>query len=160
MVNRNAQEISRAIERGPLLFLDFDGVLQTPALEGWLTMELTGGLENLIHQNPLLQIVVTSTHREGKTLEGLRLLLPKQIGARVIGATEVSATGRANGGRQLEIENWLMRHVSLSTWAAVDDEPHLFRPGCPWLITTNKYLGWSEETTQTVKQALNLNAIG
>lgn len=151
MLNKNAHEVSRATERGPLLFLDFDGVLQTPALEGWLTMELTGGLENLIRQNPLLQVVVTSTHREGKTLEDLRLLLPKQIGARVIGATEVSATGRANGGRQLEIENWLERHEGFSSWAAVDDEPHLFRTGCPWLITTNKYLGWSEETTRAVR---------
>jgi hypothetical protein len=160
MLNKPTQEVFRATERGPLLFLDFDGVLQTPALEGWLTMELTGALESLVRKNPLLQIVVTSTHREDRTLEGLRLLLPKPIGIRVIGATEVSATGRANGGRQLEIENWLKHHEGFSAWAAVDDETHLFSQGCAWLISTNKYIGWTDETTQAVKRALNLTGIG
>lgn len=141
-----------------LLFLDFDGVLQTPALEGWLAMELAAEVENLLAMDSDLRIVVTSTHREGKTLTDLKRMLPTAVAVRVIGATEVSALGRSTGGRQGEIENWLRSHKGFSKWAAVDDEPHLFEQGCPWLVTTNKYLGWSIDTTEAVRVVLSQGA--
>jgi hypothetical protein len=139
---------------GVVLFLDFDGVLQTPACGDWHEMALCAELEGLLDDFPALGLVVCSTHREGRDLRGVARLLPKPLAARVVGVTPVQATGRSNGGRQAEIETWLAAHPSVYTWAAVDDEGFLYRDSCPWLVQTNKYLGWNEETTHAVRAKL------
>lgn len=143
----------------PVIFLDFDGVLQTPALGHWIEMEHTNSLEELVAAFPELGIVVTSTHREGRSLAELKLLLPESLRSNVIGATEVTALGRASGGRQREIEQWLQVHPWATAWVAVDDELALFRDNCDWLVLTHKWIGWDEQTTAEVVQGLGLSRI-
>ncbi len=138
----------------PILFLDLDGVLQTPALVDWREMEHCDGLRQLLRMCPKLQIVLTSTHREGRDLAGLRALFPADIAVRVIGATAVTAMGRSRGGRQAEIEMWLDAHPCARLWAAVDDEAYLYLPACPWLVVTSKWLGWTADTTGALLQML------
>lgn len=142
------------VAQRPVLFLDFDGVVQTPALSDWLDMEHCGGLRTLLSAVPELDVVVTSTHREGRALESVRALLPEDIAPRVTGATPVTPMGRADGGRQAEIETWLELNGGHRLWVAVDDETHLYRPGCPTLVSTNKYIGWNDETTYKLLQHL------
>lgn len=137
-----------------LLFLDFDGVVQTPALADWQEMEHCQGLRTLLKSIPQLEVVVTSTHREGRDLNSLRALLPEDIAPRVVGATPVTPLGRADGGRQAEIEAWLQELGAPATWAAVDDEKRLYRLGCHGLVLTNKYVGWNVETTEAVVRVL------
>lgn len=137
-----------------ILFLDFDGVVQTPALADWREMEHCQGLWGLLQALPELQIVVTSTHREGRDLSSLRAMLPDGIAPRVVGATRVTPLGRADGGRQAEIEAWLLELGRAATWVAVDDENHLYRPNCRNLVLTNKYVGWDVETTEAVLRIL------
>jgi hypothetical protein len=124
-----------------VLFLDLDGVVQTPALEHWLDMEHCDGLRAVLRAQSDLVVVVTSTHREGRALDSVRSLFPPDIGARVVGVTDVTALGRAPGGRQREILSWLSVHPEMSTWVAVDDEAHLYCEVCPWLVLTNKWVG-------------------
>lgn len=139
-----------------ILFLDFDGVLQTPAVENWQEMEHTGELAAVLSCLPHLKIVVTSTHREGKSLAELRQMLPQPIASRVIGATAVTAQGRANGGRQAEIELWLSNQPNVTSWVAVDDEAHLYQKSCKQLVLTHKWLGWTEQTTHDVLEKLRV----
>lgn len=138
-----------------ILFLDFDGVVQTPALTHWQEMEHCQGLRDLLQAIPELEVVVTSTHRDGRDLAGVRALLPDDIALRVVGATPVTPLGRADGGRQDEIEAWLQELGGPATWAAVDDEKHLYDPGCAHLVLTNKFLGWDEQTTEAVVRVLD-----
>ncbi len=140
----------------PLLFLDFDGVLQTPAWADWREMALCSELEQLLRELPSLRVVVTSTHREGRTLEGIRAMLPHAVAAKVVGTTPVQATGRADGGRQIEIETWLSAHPDVTQWVAVDDEARLYTRGCAWLVQTSKYEGWDELVTSQVRAALGV----
>ncbi|WP_428423219.1 HAD domain-containing protein [Methylibium sp.] len=84
-----------------VLFLDFDGVLQAPALDDWREMALCDELQALLDELPQLALVVASTHRDGRNLVGIQRLLPPRIAQRVIGATPVTPRGRALGGRPL-----------------------------------------------------------
>lgn len=133
-----------------VLFLDFDGVLQTPALDGWLEMELCHELIALLNRCPALSVVVTSTHREGRSLEDVKLLLPAEIACRLVGLTPIRADGRAAGGRQREIEDWLMANPAVTRWVSVDDERHLFQESCRWAVFTHPWVGWQESTTDAV----------
>lgn len=137
-----------------LLFLDFDGVLQTPALADWQEMEFVNELESLLLSRPELFVVVVSTHREGKSLEGVKALLPASVAARVVGLTPVRADGRADGGRQREIEEWLSASPGCRSWVAVDDEARLYEPGCPWLVPTHAWIGWQCSTTEQILAVL------
>lgn len=138
-----------------ILFLDFDGVLQTPALDDWQEMELCDELIAILEEFPHLSIVVSSTHREGRNLAGVRRLLPDKIAQRVIGFTPVTPRGRAAGGRQTEIELWLAAHPEKVVFAAVDDETHLFQADCDWLVPTHPLIGWNFDTTYYLRLKLN-----
>ena len=142
-----------------VLFLDFDGVLQTPALDDWREMEHCALLEALLMEFPELNVVVTSTHRELRTVADVQGLLPDAVGRRVVGLTDVPAMGRANGGRQAEIEAWLRSHPSVQRWVAVDDERRLYREGCPWLVLTHPYVGWDEQTSDAVRRLASIERV-
>lgn len=152
--SRGHTKVSQNTSPPVVLFLDFDGVVQTPALDDWQEMEHCEGLRALLASIPELEVVITSTHREGRNLPTLRALLPQDIAPRVVGATPVTALGRADGGRQAEIEAWLQERAAAATWAAVDDERHLYAPDCPGLVLTNKYVGWTSQTTEDLFRML------
>lgn len=133
-----------------VLFLDFDGVLQTPALDDWEEMAHCHGLLALLQAIPELGVVVTSSHREGRNLAGIRRLLPPSIARRVIGSTPLTPGCRAHGGRQAEIEAWLAAHPAVERYAAVDDEARLYAQGCSWLVLTHPLIGWNEDTSESL----------
>lgn len=137
-----------------VLFLDFDGVLQTPALPDWVEMEHCDELIRLVDFLKDIEIVITSTHREGRDCAAVARLLPKCLSDKVTSVTVVSANGRARGGRQLEIQEWLRHHPGVVRWVAVDDEPELFFPGCPWVVFTHPWVGWQSATTEEVCRVL------
>lgn len=138
-----------------VLFLDFDGVLQTPALGDWQEMELCGELLALLGDMPELDVVVTSSHREGRDLRGVQRLLPATVASRVVGLTPLTPNCRTPGGRQAEIEAWLSLHPAVRYYAAIDDEPHLYAANCRWLVTTHPYVGWDTEATSKLRALLS-----
>jgi hypothetical protein len=104
-------------------------------------MEHGEGLRDLVQALPERELVVTSTHREGRDAAGLRALLPPDIAEAVVSATPVTALGRAARRRQDEIETWLQMSLATVVWAAVDDEAAVYQQGCTWLVLTSKWVG-------------------
>ena len=128
-----------------VLFLDFDGVLQTSHLPEYIDMEFAGPLAQWLEKAQDVRVVVTSTHREGRDLRSLRKFVPLALRPYIIDATPVDAEGRAYGGRQRECEDWLRLHPEVTNWAAIDDEVHLFDEDCGWLIACSRYYALGHE---------------
>lgn len=142
-----------------VVFVDFDGVLQTPARDDWLEMEHCAELEVLLREMPRLGLVVTTTHRETSSQDEVLAMLPPALAERVVGLTEVTIGGRALGGRQREVLTWLSANPSVKRWVAVDDEYLLFERDCPWLVITHKWLGWTSQTTEQVRRILQTASV-
>jgi len=118
-----------------VLFLDFDGVLH-PRTSG--TCRHLASLEAVLRRAPHVQVVVSSTWKHQNSLQDLRGWFSADIQERVIDVTPDLAQGK--GSRQQEIQAWLKRHPTLR-WLALDDEPGLFEPNCPWLYLTQTATG-------------------
>ena len=150
-IDSKSLPVKRFVSASPsVLFLDVDGVLQTPAADDWKEMEHCEGLIAVLSQLPQLSIVVISNYSGEGTLDSVRQHFPEEISQRIIDITPVTALSQARKGRQVEIELWLDHHPDVKNWVAVDDEKFLYKDYCPWLVMTHKWLGWTEQTTETV----------
>jgi hypothetical protein len=145
-----------------ILFLDFDGVLH-PAVNydpAQLLCKLPL-LEGVLRQAPSVEIVISSTWRETRTLSELQALFSDDIAQRIIGVTPHwrDIQDEASVGtyvRQAEIEVWLRSSGKpWQQWLAVDDQPHLFRPFCKNLIATNADTGLSAADCELLAQRLS-----
>jgi hypothetical protein len=138
-----------------LLILDYDGVVQTPALPDFRDFEHLPRLEAVLRDFPGVGVIVGSTHRIGVALPYLRSVYSPDIQERVLGATPDLIEGRADGGRYLEIQaclracNWLGR-----PWLSLDDEWHLYPGECPELILTSKYGGFDKYAEERLRERL------
>ena len=145
-----------------ILFLDFDGVLH-PAVNYDATQLLTKLplLEAILRQHPSVEIVVSSTWRETRTLSELRALFSPDIASRVIGVTPAwrDIQDEASYGayvRQAEIEAWLKSTGRIwEQWLAVDDQAHLFKPFCKNLFVTNAATGLTASDCEVLVQRLS-----
>lgn len=126
----------------PVLFLDFDGVLNNTQ---WFFLQhkkrkeaerlgkvikyshhdqLDPGnlrnLENLVNRVPGLLLTISSTWRKGKTIDELRnYLTPYVQRSRVVGITPDDPSQL----RHVEITRWLKSNEGkVGAWAAVDDD--------------------------------------
>lgn len=140
----------------PIVFIDFDGVLQTPAIEQWQEMEHCEGLQSLLDANPSVRLVITTAQRSEVKFEQLKQMLPESMQPYVLDATPVLVEGRSYGGRQREVERWLADNPRATNWVAVDDEFFMYDPQCPKLVLTSKYVGWDSATTIQVCDKLGL----
>lgn len=141
-----------------LIFLDYDGVLQTSALPDFIDFEFLPALERILREFPKVDVVISSTHRYGFPLSTLKKLYSADLQGRVIGATPDLPEGRADGGRYAEIQKYLENTGQQSRpWIAIDDEYHLFPTNCPNLLVTSRYLGFDEATQKELRQRLHLN---
>lgn len=144
-----------------LLFLDFDGVLH-PAVNyapEQLLCKLSL-LEAVLHHCPWVEVVVSSTWRESRTLAELRAVFSPDIASRIIGLTPAwrdvqDETAYGTYVRQAEIEHWLRAHDrAWEHWLAVDDQKHLFRPFCKNLLVTNGATGLTAADCEVLSQRL------
>lgn len=144
-----------------ILFLDFDGVLH-PAVNHDPALLLCKRplLEDVLRHCESVEVVVSSTWRETRTLSELQSLFSDDIAQRVVGVTpqwrdvqdEVSFGSYV---RQAEIEAWLRKSGQpWQQWLAVDDQAHLFRPFCKNLYTTNPGTGLTEDDYEVLVQRL------
>lgn len=126
------------------LFLNFEGVLHTPALDDYLEWEFLPQLEAVLREFPNVFVVVTSQDRIGANIVKLREPFSEDIRPRVVGATPNLLQGRAFGGRLLEIEAYLKEiRGSHVRWLALDSEDWLFPKDCPQLVHAHKLTGFS-----------------
>ncbi|TAL84012.1 MAG: hypothetical protein EPN74_12755 [Rhodanobacter sp.] len=145
-----------------ILFLDFDGVLH-PAVCTSDTELLCRRplLESVLRECPQVEIVISSTWRESRTLPQLQALFSPDVGVRIIGITPLwqdvqDETSMGTYVRQAEIEAWL-RHAGRTwePWVALDDQPWLFRPFLPNLLRSDPVTGLTEEVCATLRQRLH-----
>jgi hypothetical protein len=144
-----------------ILFLDFDGVLH-PAVNYDATQLLSKLplLETVLRHRPDVEVVISSTWRETRTLSELQALFSDDIAPRIVGVTPQwrniqSADTYGTYVRQAEIEAWLRRAgQAWQQWLAVDDQPHLFRPFCKNLVVPNASTGLTPTDCDVVAERL------
>lgn len=103
---------------GPVLMLDFDGVLH-PAQSGSLIYLPL--LETWLQSFPAVEVVISSSWKGSQTLEGLRALFSASLRHRVIGTTP----GLPGESREEEILH-LVRQYRIGAWVALDDRAQEF----------------------------------
>lgn len=145
-----------------LLFLDFDGVLHP--LNTTNTADLfcrSSLLEDLLRRVPWVEVVITSSWRDTRTLEQLRAMFNPDIALRIIGSTpkwyaiDVS-TSLAGYLRQAEIQGWLnANNRHLEPWIAIDDQPWLFRPFLANLVCIEPATGLTAALCELLYQKLS-----
>lgn len=141
-----------------LLFIDFDGVLQTPRLQDFMPFEFVPNLQQVLAPFPEVGLVVSSSHREGMSVDSIRSAFPSSLSEKIVGATPCRAYGRAKAGRYREILEWLAANCHTETpWLALDDEIDLYPENCAQLLRIHPLIGfqapyderltrWLEET--------------
>lgn len=144
-----------------ILFLDFDGVLH-PAINynAELSMCNLPLLEDVLRRCPHVDVVISSTWRETRTLDELQALFSADIAPRIVDVTPQwrDIQDEASYGtyvRQAEIEAWLKSTGrAWEQWLAVDDQAHLFKPFCKNLFATNPVTGLTEADCKVLTQRL------
>lgn len=139
-----------------LLFVDYDGVVQRPAIGEFSDFEFLPQLEQVLRDYPNIGMVPSTTHREDASLAQMRMLYSPDVQHRIVGTTPVLVEGRADGGRHAEICAFL-DSVDWRTrpWLALDDDARLYPKGCPQLIQTWKYGGFDEIIEEMLRSRLD-----
>lgn len=87
-----------------------------------------------------IDVVVSSTWRNTRTLMELQGLLPQALANRIVGVTPTIQEGPYT--RQLECESWMRQHRKpWDHWIALDDRSWNYRPFENRLVLTNPKTG-------------------
>lgn len=130
---------------GPVLMLDFDGVLH-PAQSGSLIYLPL--LETWLQSFPAVEVVISSSWKGSHTLEGLRALFPASLRHRVIGTTP----DHPGESREDEILH-LVRQYRISAWVALDDRAQEFpKTRFSNLVETDYFDGLAAQHLKKVEQ--------
>lgn len=115
------------------VFLDFDGVLH-PGFDN--TFSCLPVFERLLKKYPQLQVVISSSWREARTLEELRQIFHVRLRQRIVGLTPILP----GSNRQAEIRQYCEAH-GIRRYVILDDGEELFPRHCPNLYLTNPATG-------------------
>ncbi|WP_144967686.1 HAD domain-containing protein [Herbaspirillum lusitanum] len=145
-----------------LLFLDFDGVLHPAIYKNNSDLFCRRSLlENSLRNCQHVDVVITSTWRENRTLEELRSLFSTDIRSRIIGKTPnwrdiQSPSEMGSYVRQAEVKSWLLHaDKNWESWVVLDDQPHLFRPFLSNLVRTDPAIGLTNEICLILEEKLS-----
>ncbi|MGZ3240372.1 MAG: HAD domain-containing protein [Burkholderiaceae bacterium] len=146
-----------------ILFLDFDGVLHPePCYQVEALLCHLPKFESLLRDFPAVDIVISSTWRDKRTLEELQALFSPDIGKRIVGVTPywqdhpdlMDVIG--NYQRHIEIEAW--RRVSgriYEEWFALDDRAYLFKPFLQNLVRCDPATGITDAIEIELRRRLS-----
>ena len=141
-----------------ILALDFDGVMHpvnSSTEPKFCRLDL---LERWLRKRPAFDILISSSWREVHSLDLMQLFFADDLQARVIGVTPLAhrllgpswsrsdaERAVAIGERQYEIEQWITdSSAPTRRWAALDDDPSLFRLDCTHLVLCDPNVGLTE----------------
>jgi hypothetical protein len=139
------------------VFLDIDGVCHPlPWYGQHFRKENMAALARALSGLPV-NVVITSTWRESKTLDELKTCLGI-IGEYVLGVTPVINDLVQTGLRHAEIElYWESLGVDYIPWVAVDDMTDYYRDDAP-LILTDASVGFTETDAVRLRQWILQNS--
>lgn len=127
-----------------IIFLDFDGVLHPGGIGTFSQLPI---FELYISAMSEAEIVISSTWREAYTIKELRGFFSPPFQGQIVGVTPSLDNGRDLGGRQKEIQAYLMGN-GLSdkncAWIAIDDKASFFKDTCQNLLLTDTSRGFTE----------------
>ncbi|HEY8100348.1 MAG TPA: HAD domain-containing protein [Burkholderiaceae bacterium] len=145
-----------------ILFLDFDGVLHPePSYQSERLFCHLQKLESILRDFPNVEIVITSSWRDTRTLMELRTLFSQDIGKRIVGVTPdwrdypdlFDVIG--NYPRHIEIEAWRRESGRLwDDWIAIDDRAYWFRPFLKNLVRCDPTTGMTDEIEFELRRRL------
>ncbi len=134
-----------------ILFLDFDGVLHPePCYADAQLFCRLPLLENLLRGFPDVDVVISSTWRETRTIDELRARFSADIGRRIIGVTpkwlDLPELFEIIGyQRHTEVEGWIRQSGKpWEKWVALDDKPWLFKPFLSNLVVCDTAIGLND----------------
>ncbi len=142
-----------------VLFLDIDGVLNTTDMSGAangptpIDPQAIQRLNQLLDEFEDLRIVVSSAHRIGVSLEGLRKLLSGLPPERIIDSTPVITSMRAQRGD--EIQQWLNGHPEVTACAILDDNNDMAEMHY-YLVRTSAQEGLQDEHIIKCRELLTI----
>lgn len=138
------------------VFLDIDGVCHPlPSGGQHFRKDNMDALENALSDLPV-QIVITSTWRESKTLDELKVYLGN-LGQHVLGVTPVINDLIETGLRHAEVDlYWETLGVDYIPWVAIDDTADYYRSDAP-LILTKSNTGFTEADGERLRQWIIMN---
>lgn len=123
------------------IFLDFDGVLHGEGINSKQFFEHVGLLCNFIRPyKEQVQIVISSSWREEKSLETLKQYFPEDLREIFVGVTPKIVESYTKGGREKEILLYCYDN-GISDWIALDDQPRFFSDHCKNLILVDGEIG-------------------
>lgn len=151
------------------LFLDFDGVLHPTAASVdryFCHLEL---LEAWLRERPGVDIVVASTWREMHPFDELQNHFSPDVQPRVVGVTPLLKRDPwaqfdeefppVRFERETEVLRWLAGSGEpWRPWAALDDQPWLFRPLSKNLVVCDGRIGLTKRELEIVDRILCLAA--
>jgi hypothetical protein len=144
-----------------ILFLDFDGVLHPePCYDQDKLFCFLPRLEKILLEFPNINVVVSSTWRDTRSLNTLRGFFSESIHQRIIGVTPrwqdyPELFDVVGYQRQTEIEAWLRGSGEpWLPWVAIDDKSYLFRPFLRNLIKTESSSGFNEDAEMKLRTLL------
>jgi hypothetical protein len=138
-----------------ILFLDFDGVLhpvfprkELPDAENQLFSYLPR-LESVLRDFPAVQIVISSSWREGRPWGHVIKAFSADIADRIIGATPVVRCNeppypkhQRHGEVMLYLEN---NNLTAADWVALDDNARIYPKHCRNLVLCADGFRYKEE---------------
>jgi hypothetical protein len=145
---RLAAPVPPPVVLSPVLFLDVDGVLHAHQRG---TLDLLPLLEEFLRAHPGIRVVISSTWRMQNSLEDLREFFAADVRHQIEGVTPF--INQTPFSRFQELEAYLLE-CGPRTWCALDDEAHLFPPGCPNLVHTKAGLGLTPDDLEAVARLL------
>lgn len=139
-----------------VLFLDFDGVLNTFTKfshAGHFSKPACGNLNSLLERASDLLIVVTSAWRRHGLERVKEILQSNGIDSnRVIGITEYDNVAEGSVPRGVYIDRWLKQHPEVYQFVIIDDQSDMNELRSH-LVKTNSWIGL---TASDIKQALEI----
>jgi hypothetical protein len=144
-----------------LLFLDFDGVLHPePCYRRDDLFCQVPRFESIMRDFELVDIVISSSWRENRTMKELKSFFSPDISARIIGLTPQWTTLNFPDDakfypRHMEIDSWRKRAGrDRETWIALDDRDDWFEPLLPNLILCDASVGIDDNVETQLRRML------
>lgn len=133
---------------GPVLMLDFDGVLHPAQSGSFIYLPL---LETWLQRFPAVEVVISSNWKDSYTLEGLTALFPESVRHRVLGTTP-DLPGES---REDEILH-LVHQYRIAAWVALDDRAQEFpKTKYSHLVETDYFNGLTAHHLEAVERLLS-----